>query len=200
MLQRSGKSHNHLGGGLGFAHLGSGQLDAGSGGGAEQVYPNQNAGGGNGSRAQEGGHRAAQNLAQAAHIGHVAHRTGDGYKHQRNHNRKEQVQENISHRFEGLAHGGGDDTNQGTGGDTAQEKNGGLILLPKRFLSGLRSHDNISISHLLGHYGGPIGGAGGLELSAYQLSRAETAFSSCPSAFFSTLRGQAAFSRMKPLS
>ncbi len=143
-------THNHLGGGLGFTHLRGGQLDVGSGGGTEQVHPNQDAGGGKGPRAQEDGHGAAQNLPQAVHVGHGAHGAGDGHKDQGHHNGEQQVQKDVADGLQGLAQAGGDHADERAGGDSAKKEDGGLILLPEGLLSSLRSHDNISISRFFG--------------------------------------------------
>ena len=94
-------AHNHLGGGLGLPHLGGGQLDIGSGGGAEQVHPHQHTGGGHRSRAQEHGHGAAQDLPQAVHVGHAAHGTGNGHKDQGHHDGEQQIQKDVADGLQG---------------------------------------------------------------------------------------------------
>lgn len=149
------RTHNHLRGGLGLAHLGGGQLDVGSGGGAEQVQPDEDTGGGYGSCTQENRHGAAQNLSQTVHIGHRTHSAGNGHKDKRHDYGEEQVQKNVSDGLQRLPQVRGNHADKRANGDAAKEKNGGLILLPKSLSASLCSHDTISISLLY-----PCQGAG----------------------------------------
>ena len=141
--------HDQLRGGLGLAHLGGAQLDVGAGGGAEDVDPGQDAHAGDGAGDEEHGDGAAQDLAQALHVHHAAHGGGDGHEHQGHHDGEQQVQEDVADGLELLTEGGRDDTDDGTDGDTAEEQDRHLVLLPEGFFL----HSDVSFSVFSLFYG-----------------------------------------------
>ena len=125
---------DQLGGGLGLAHLAGGHCDGGAGRGAEQVDPDQDAGGGDQAGEDECADGAGQDAAQPLHVGHAAHRGGNGYKHQRDHDGEQQVEEDIAHRLDGSAHAGGECANERAYDNAAQNQDQVAVLLPEGFL------------------------------------------------------------------
>ena len=96
-----------------LAHLGTGHLNGSACGRAENVHPNQHADRGNGPGKDESADGAAQNPAQPLHVGHAAYSGSNGHKHQRNHNGKQQIQEDIANGLNGSTHRRGKSPDEG---------------------------------------------------------------------------------------